>query len=85
MGGDDWEEGVSDEDIDFLDAEEVSGGVVWGALDGDLELVIASQCGHGGFSGGGVVAGDGAVGVEGETDGSIEDVLVGVCGHGACV
>lgn len=57
--------------------------MVWGALDGYLEFVVASKSGHGGFTGGGVVAGDGAVGVEGETDGSLEDVLVCVCRHGS--
>lgn len=81
--GDDLAEMCADEGVDFLDADEVSGVGVWDALDGDGEFVEASQGGHGGFGGGGVVTEGRAVGVDGEADGPFEDVvgILMVCGH----
>ena len=58
LGGDDGYERVSDECVDFLDSEEIAGGWVWCALDGDLEFVVATEGGHGWFAGGGVESGD---------------------------
>ena len=76
VAGDDWEEVVAGDGVEFLDADEVAGGGVGGACDGEGDLVVASEGGHGGFAGGGVEAGDGGVGVDGEAGGAFEDVLV---------
>ncbi len=48
---DDWEQVGSDQCVDFLDPDEISGYGVWDALDDETEFVVSCKSGWGGFPG----------------------------------